>query len=418
MTKNLDTSRIDKLRWFTVFLQMLIGSVTAFVYCLSVFVGPLSTEFGWDPAIIAAAWTGMTIVGLFGSAVGGKMKEKLGNRKTLVIGGIGFGLCVIASSFSTNAWMFVILFGCCASFFMYCVYVVQLANIGELFPDKRGLAMGITIAGITVGSAMISPLSEWMVRQMEVMNSIALQGAIYGILVVVAAFLICDAPEGYCPKGWKPPTVENEDGETVVAGGQDLGWLDALKMKGFWVTLIAIIAGATISNGFQGNAIMIMQDAVGISAAQAAWVYSLWMIVLGAAGVLLGYMSDKWTGPLKTMSIWYIVTAAALLLFAVTGSNDFWAFMVFIIAFAFAGGSYQSLLPTFVMDAFGGRQFGIIYGIILAAAAIGGVIGPQLAVRFAADSFLNVCMILAVVFALLLLLAAKVFNKETGKKLF
>lgn len=414
----MDTGRIDKLRWFTVFLQMLIGSATAYVYCVSVYVGPLAAEFGWDPAIIVVAYTMMTLVGLPGSALGGKMKEKLGNKKTLAIGGIAFGVCVLASSFAVNAWMFVILFGCCASFFMYVVYVVQLANIGELFPDKRGLSMGLTIAGITVGSAMISPLSEWLVRHMDVMHTIALQGIVYGLLVVIGALLICNAPEGYCPKGWKPPTIETEEGETVVDSGQDVSWRDALKLKGFWIMLFACIIGGSITAGFQGNAIMLMQDTIGISSAQAAWVYSLWLIVLGGAGMVLGYMSDKWTGPLKTMGIWYFVMAAALLLYAVLGSDDYWAFMVFIIAFAFAGGANQALLPTFTMDAFGGRQFGIIYGIILAAVSVGGVIGPQLAVRFDGDTFLNICLGIALVYGVLLLLTASVLNKEIGKKLF
>lgn len=88
------------------------------------------------------------------------------------------------------------------------------------------------------------------------------------------------------------------------------------------------------------------------------------------------------------------------------------------MAFACACGANQALMPTFTMDAFGGRQFGIIYGIILAAISIGGVIDPQLVVRFDGDMFFFICMILAAVYAVPVLIAAPVFNRETGKKLF
>lgn len=190
----LNTGRVDKLRWVTIVLQMFVGSATAFVYCISVFIGPLATKYGWDPSQIVLAYTFMMIVGMPGSVVGGALKAKWGNKMVLKAGGLAFGAFVILSTLVANVWWFVIMFGCMASFCMYVVYAAQLANVGELFPDLRGLSMGLVIGGITVGSAMISPLSEWLVRHMDVMHCIALQGAVYGALVMVCGFLIVEAP--------------------------------------------------------------------------------------------------------------------------------------------------------------------------------------------------------------------------------
>ena len=412
-----DTSKIDKLRWITVLLQMFVGSATAYVYCISVYIGPLSTKFGWDPSKIVLAYTAMMIIGLPGSALGGILKAKWGNKMVLKVGGLGFAACVIGSSFATNVWMFVILFGVLASFFMYVVYVAQLANIGELFPDKRGFSMGLVIGGITVGSALISPLSEWLVRNMDVMNTVLLQGAVYGGLVFVCGFLIVEAPAGYCPKGWTPPVLE-----TIGEGAENekgfVPWNKAVLSFGFIIVFVANVFGATFMTGYQGNAILFTQDAVNCSSAQAAWLYSFWLIVLGIAGLVLGFQSDKWTGPVKTQAIYYALTALALVLYMIMGSDDFWAFVVVIFCFALAGGSTQALLPTFVMEAFGSKHFGIIFGFILAAASIGSIVGPQFTTRFDANSFLHIGIGLEAVAAVLMFLACPVLNKFIGKKKF
>ena len=47
-----NTRKIDGLRWLTLAMQILVGTSCAYVYCLSVYVGPLAEEFGWDPEII------------------------------------------------------------------------------------------------------------------------------------------------------------------------------------------------------------------------------------------------------------------------------------------------------------------------------------------------------------------------------
>ena len=413
----LNTGRVDKLRWVTIVLQMFVGSATAFVYCISVFIGPLATKYGWDPSQIVLAYTLMMIVGMPGSVVGGALKAKWGNKMVLKAGGLAFGAFVILSTLVANVLWFVIMFGCMASFCMYVVYVAQLANVGELFPDFRGLSMGLVIGGITVGSAMISPLSKWLVRHMDVMHCIALQGAVYGALVMVCGFLIVEAPANYRPRGWAPPEVEVL-GEDAAQGEEFVHWKKALMMKGFWILFLGNIAGAIFMTGYQGNAILFTQDAVGCSASQAAWTYSLFLIVMGIAGLVLGFVSDKYLGPVKTQAFFYLGTGAALILFFVCGSNDFWAFLLMLLVFAFSAGASQALLPTLVMDAFGGKYFGILFGFFLAGVSIGSVIGPQFTTRYSADQFLTWGIGFTIVCGVLFLLAIPVLNKELGKKKF
>ncbi len=418
--KIIDTCRIDRLRWLTVLLQAFAGTAMAYVYCTSVYVGPLSTEFGWDPSVIVLAYSAMMVVGLPGSAVGGKLKEKFGNRMVLKIGGVCFGLCIIGSALSVNAWMFVILYGILASFFMYVTYVAQLANIGELFPDKRGLAMGLVIGGINLGSALIAPLSEYLTRIMDIRYSIGLQGIVYGALVVLVGFLMIEAPKGYRPKGWNPEVMdpEHESSEAKALNLPDLSWKEVLKRKSFWLVVMTMIVGSSFLTGYQGNFSLVAQEALGVSPATAAWLYSLFMVLCAAAGVILGGVSDKFFGPLRTMGMWYCIAGVVIIAFVVTGGNEMWAFILAMIFMSCIGGSVQALLPTFTMDAYGSRHFGINYGFFLAAMSIGSIIGPQLAVRFSAIGFFGIGIVLLIIAAAFMFIARVIANKESGMKLF
>lgn len=191
----LSTRAIDKKRWLALVLQMLVGSVTAYVYNLTIYIGPLQEQKGWDPTVVVLVWTIMMVVGLPGSLIGGKLNAKFGSRFTLKVGGLAFGLAVILSSFSTSAIMFVVT-DSLACLLMYVIYVSQLANVGSLFPDKSAFATGLFIAATALGTAAMAPFIEWLTRTMDLMHGIALQGAIYGIIVIVCGFIIVEAPKG------------------------------------------------------------------------------------------------------------------------------------------------------------------------------------------------------------------------------
>ena len=110
----LSTKRIDKLRWPMLVLIMLVG--------------------------MTMAYSVMMVMDIPVSLIGGKLKAKFGNRVGLKVCGLGFTVSVLVAAFAPNAWVYVIAIGGFAPLFVYCIYVAQIANLGELFPDRRGLA--------------------------------------------------------------------------------------------------------------------------------------------------------------------------------------------------------------------------------------------------------------------------------------
>ena len=189
----LSTKSIDKLRWPMLVLIMLVGMTSAFLNCLSVFIGPLSMK-GWDPTIVVMAYSVMMVMAIPGSLIGGKLKAKFGNRFVLKVCGLGFTVSVLVAAFAPNAWVYVIAIGGFAPLFVYCIYVAQIANLGELFPDRRGLATGALSVGIFLAGALVVPVCERMTSAINVTPTIVVFALVIGGITILSGFILLQAP--------------------------------------------------------------------------------------------------------------------------------------------------------------------------------------------------------------------------------
>lgn len=402
---------VDKKRWLVLILQILVGTATGYVYCLSIYIGPFAEQFGWNPNVIILIWSLMMVAGLPGGAIGGTINEKLGSKNALKIGGIAFAALVVLSSFSVNAIMFVVI-DVAAIVAMYIIYTSQMANIGMLFPDLRGLTIGIFAGATAVGAAIIGPFAQWLTTVMDLMHGIALQGMIYGGLTFICGFLIIDAPKGYLPKNMRPEDCNEEE----QLEGPTFTWIQVLTKPSFWLIFIGIAFGPALLNALSGNISLVSQTALGIGAAKGAMFYSIWQICCGAGGILIGLISDKVFGPVKTFGFMLIATAIVAIILGVGGVNHFALYMIVIILLGFAAGGVLTLTPTIALTMFGSKSFGVIFGILLCGGAIGSLIGTQISTRFSPTTLFIIGGIIALGASVTFILANVIYKRETTTK--
>lgn len=414
----MNTQRIDKLRWVTLIMILFVGTTSAFLNCLSVYITPLA-EKGWDPAVIVAAYTIMMIASVPGSMVGGILQGKFGNRFVLKTCGLGFIASVLAASFATNAWMYAICIGGIAPFFVYCIYAAQIANLGGLFPDRQGFATGALMVGVYIAGAAVVPIAAKLTIAMDVMPGIRVLGIVFGAFTVIVGFIMVEAPEGYMPTGWEPPTYEVLDAD--VAGDsafvEDVPWKKLITLKSFWVLLIGQIFMAVYLSGFQSSFVMLSANATGCTEEKAAWMYSVFAIVMGVCGLVAGWVSDKVLGPLKITAITAIAAAVITVVFVMLGTGGTGLYMVLVVIAGLAFGTGTTLLAVILMSAYGTRYFGIHFGIISVAMVIASYIGPQFAIGDPMKFFM-IAAVTMLIGAVLFLLDARVLNKELGRKIF
>lgn len=411
----LSTKRIDTLRWPMLVLVMLVGTTSAFLNCLSVFIGPLTMK-GWDPAIVVMAYSVMMFMAVPGSLIGGKLKAKFGNRFVLKVCGLGFTASVLAAAFAPNAWIYVICIGGLAPLFVYCIYVAQIANLGELFPDKRGLATGVLSVGIFIAGALVVPVAEKMTRALDVTSTITIFAIIIGGLTIFTGFILLQAPEGYKPQGWEEKEYEVLDA-TAEGSLIDVSWKKLLTLKSFWLIIVAQIIFTIMTSGIQGNFVLLTVDIIGTTEANAAWIYTVFSLVMGCGGLIVGWVSDKVLGPVKIIAIASIAGAVMTAVFIFADINSTGMYIVFVAVIGMAIAATSTLIAVVLMNAYGSKNFGINFGLIQCGPLVGSFIGPQLAIR-ESMTFLTVGAVSLLVAGVLFLISAKALNKEIGKKVF
>jgi len=145
----------EKGRWMFVVLGFIINICLGSVYAYSVFRGPVSKLLNMSAT--EAGMPFMVFLALFAIMVffGGLLLAKLGPKMLGWLGGVVVGVGWILASFSTSGTMLTITYGLIGGGGVGLAYGVPLAVAGRWFPDKRGLALGLTLAGFG-GSPFVS----------------------------------------------------------------------------------------------------------------------------------------------------------------------------------------------------------------------------------------------------------------------
>ncbi|ESF02120.1 major facilitator family transporter, partial [Salmonella enterica subsp. enterica serovar Worthington str. ATCC 9607] len=141
-------------RWGMLAAHVCINFVLGGVYAFSYFKTPLMAQYHWDPATLALAFSiNMGIIPL-PMIWGGRMIDNGKGKQAIVIGGILFSLGFILSGFVDNLPMLFLTYGVIAGLGSGLAFTGNLNNILKFFPDRRGLASGIVLAGVGVGTLL------------------------------------------------------------------------------------------------------------------------------------------------------------------------------------------------------------------------------------------------------------------------
>ncbi|KAF8355226.1 mct-4, partial [Pristionchus pacificus] len=121
---------------------------------------------------------------LVGPIVGG-LVNKYGSRKVVVAGACISGVAFIISTFATNVYMFMAVYGVLGGVGFGMIYLPAIVVVGYYFETKRAIATGIAVAGSGVGTIIMPKLTNYLAL------SIGWQGTVYvygGLIFICALF--------------------------------------------------------------------------------------------------------------------------------------------------------------------------------------------------------------------------------------
>ena len=356
-------------RWMFIPLGMLINMCLGAVYAWSVFKKPLekllsigATESG-IPFMLFLAFFAVTM------PVVGKMIDRIGPRKIIIIGGAIVASGWILSSFAKNIIWISITYGVIAGSGVGVVYGVPLSVVAKWFPDRKGLALGLTLLGFGFSPFVTAPLSRALIEMSGPFVTFRILGIAF--LVVIT---LCALPLRF-PKEEEIKGIGGKAGAGVKA--VDMNLKEALKTKqfyGLWITYtIGTLAGLM--------AILITspvgQEVIKLDAKTAAFMVSIFAIFNGIGRPIFGYLTDK-IGIKISAVISYVLMIAASALILVSGEGKTWLYILSFASFWMILGGWLAIAPSATTAFFGLKNYSQNYGFIFTAYGAGAILGTIL----------------------------------------
>ena len=357
-------------RWLVAAAGAVVMVALGGVYGWSVFTGPLEEEFGWSSTQALLPYVVLHGVLFVGTFVGGRIQDRLGPRPVALVGIAVYSVGVSLSAFTRepdHLWLLVLTYGAMGGFGLGLAYIVPPAVLSKWFPDKRGLANGIAVGGFGAGALVTGPIGEPMVAAFgSVPPVLGVLGGGYLVLGTAAALLLRDPPAS--------PDDDGDGGEEGDEADRDFSLSAALRTPQFYLLTGMFTISVIIGNAFISQASPIAQEVSGADATAAAALVGVIGIFNAAGRPGWAALSDKF-GRMRTFQILLPLSAVTFALMPNAGTIFAVLFVLGCIAVGNYGGTFGTM-PSVAADFYGTDNGGAIYGIMLIAWSLGGVIGP------------------------------------------
>jgi MFS transporter, OFA family, oxalate/formate antiporter len=371
---NMPAPDMPKSRW----LQLIMGvtcmpMIANLQYGWTLFVDPIEAKYHWGRTAIQVAFTLFVLTETWLVPVEAWFVDKYGPRAVLL-----FGAMMIAIAWAINAradslvllYIGAIVGGIGAG----SIYGTCVGNALKWFPDRRGLAAGVTAAGFGAGAALtIVPISR-MIAASGYEQAFLLFGLGQGAVVFVLALFI-RSPQTVMVAAKKklaiPQTSLNVDPSQT------------LRTPVFWilyVTFVMVAAGGLMAAAQIGPIAKDFKIAdtpvslFGVSMAALTFAISLDRILDGFGRPFFGWVSDH-IGRENTMFIAFATGAAALYVLGSYGNHPMVLVLTSALFFGVFGEIY-SLFPATCTDTFGSQYATTNAGMLYTAKGTASLLVP------------------------------------------
>jgi predicted MFS family arabinose efflux permease len=342
------------------FTGVMVSFAPIVPYTFSLFLDPLHAAFGWNREAMGGAFAIAAITVALMSPLIGLLLDRFPPRRIIVPAILIFALALASlSRLTPNIVQFYVTFFVLGVVANATAQFAYTRTVLTWFRYSRGFALALLLTGSGVGSILVPPLTEWMIRHFGWRSGFLFLGGIALLGLPLTAALVRNRPEA--------PSFRSEHraetGFTVSA---------ALRTVAFWILAFITILSAFSENGLVTNLASILTQH-GVLAATAA----LSLSVRGGASIIgrlgVGFAIDR-ASPERIQTVVLGLAAVGTLILAFAGSP--WTALLGAAILGVGLGSEADVTPYLVARYFGRRHFSVLYGLTWTAYAVGGATGP------------------------------------------
>jgi MFS transporter, OFA family, oxalate/formate antiporter len=380
-------------RWIIALAGTVAMACLGTIYSWSIFTQPLIASFGWSNT--TTTWTFAIAIFFLGvgCVVGGRWQIRTGPHVVAVAGVIIWGLGNILAGLFTRQlgeWWIYLTYGIIGGFGCGLGYITPVATVTKWFPDKRGLGSGLVVMGFGLGAffynnivkavpsfaaasreaaSVLAAKAQGNVTTMSpagvqaTMTLMLVSGIIFAVLGGACAWLVRDPPAGY-----SHPAASAE-----VTARRDYTPGEAMRTPQFWSLWFMLFLNVSAGILFISNAVPIMRELTSAAPATALGVYGFIALFNGLGRFFWGAVSDR----IGRNAAYVLIYGLQVLIFFFVGGIHSLAVVavLFAVVLLCYGGGFGTM-PSFAADYFGTKFMGVIYGWILLAWGVGGIVGP------------------------------------------
>jgi MFS transporter, OFA family, oxalate/formate antiporter len=361
-------------RWgqliFGIICMVMIANLQ---YGWTLFVNPIDQKYHWGRAAIQVAFTIFVLTETWLVPVEGYLIDRFGPKVMISGSGILVAIAWVLNSYADSLTL-LYLAAAIGGIGAGVIYGGSVGNALKWFPDRRGLAAGLTAAGFGAGSALtVIPIAS-MIQSSGYQSAFFWFGLGQGIVVMIVGMLL-RAPQ--------PSEVPASTAAAVQQTRRDYQWYETIRTPVFWVMyamfvmvgtggLMATAQLAPIANDFKVANVPV--SILGLTLPALTFALSLDRVLNGLCRPFFGWVSDN-IGRENTMFIAFLLEGIgiyALLLFA---SNPLWFVVLSGLVF-FAWGEIYSLFPATCTDIYGKKFATTNYGLLYTAKGTAALLVP------------------------------------------
>jgi MFS transporter, OFA family, oxalate/formate antiporter len=359
-------------RWIQLFFGIVCMAMVANLqYGWTLFVNPMDAKYHWGRAAIQVAFSIFVLTETWLVPIEGYLVDRFGPRPVVLVGGILVGIAWVMNSYAESLTVLYIA-AAIGGVGAGAVYGTCVGNALKWFPDRRGLAAGLTAAGFGMGSALTIIPIQAIIKADGYQTAFLYFGIGQGVVVFLLSFGL------FAPKKGDVPEVAK-----VIQSKREYTWPEMIKTPVFWIMYLMFVmmaAGglmataqlAPIAKDFKIGDVPV--SILGLTLPALTFALSIDRVLNGLTRPFFGWVSDN-IGRENTMFIAFGLEAVGIVLLSMFGQDPFWFVILTGLVF-FAWGEIYSLFPSTVGDTYGSKFAATNAGLLYTAKGTASLLVP------------------------------------------
>lgn len=358
-------------RWLQLVMGIVCMAMIANLqYGWTLFVNPIADKYGWTKAAIQVAFTIFVLTETWLVPIEGWAVDKFGPKPVVLFGGLLCALGWVMNSYAASLAMLYIA-AAVSGIGAGAVYGTCVGSALKWFPDRRGLAAGLTAAGFGAGSAAtIIPISM-MIEKSGYEATFLYFGIGQGAIVMLLALLMVT-----------PPHKQNVAAK-VQQARVDYGPSQIVRKPVFWVmyTMFVLVAAGGLMATAQMGPIAkdfkidgVHFNVMGMVLPALTFALAIDRVLNGLTRPFFGWVSDQ-IGREQTMFFAFALESVGILALYYWGRDPI-MFVILTGLVFFAWGEIYSLFPATAADTFGTKNAAGNAGLLYTAKGTASIFVP------------------------------------------